>query len=74
MPIFISEVKKKKAQKRKTSTVTYAFYLNISFYAKFSSKYKLFVSVVTLCDILYSRYKRFFGLNIVLQKRFKLEK
>ena len=25
---------------------------------------KFFVSVVTLCDIFYSRFKRFFGLNV----------
>ena len=35
---------------------------------------KFFVSVVTLCDIFYSRFKRFFGLNVFLQNRFLLEK
>ena len=29
---------------------------------------KFFVSVVTLCDIFYSRFKRFFGLNVFLTK------
>ena len=27
-----------------------------------------FVSVVTLCDIFYSRFKRFFGLNVFFYK------
>ena len=35
---------------------------------------KFFVSVVTLCDILYSRFKRFFGLIVFLQNRFLLKK
>ena len=35
---------------------------------------KFFVSVVILCDIFYSRFKRFFGLNVFLQNRFKLKK
>ena len=35
---------------------------------------KFFVSVVTVCDIFYSRFKRFFGLNVFLQNRFKLKK
>ena len=34
---------------------------------------KFFVSVVTLCDIFYSRFKRFFGLNVFLQNRFSLK-
>ena len=29
---------------------------------------KFFVSVVTLCDIFYSRFKRFFGLNVFFYK------
>ena len=35
---------------------------------------KFFVSVVTLCDIFHSRFKRFFGLNVFLQNRFLLKK
>ena len=35
---------------------------------------KFFVSVVTLCDIFYSRFKRFFGLNVFLQNGFLLKK
>ena len=35
---------------------------------------KFFVSVVTLCDIFYSRFKRFFGLNVFLQNRFLTDK
>ena len=33
---------------------------------------KFFVSVVTVtvCDMFYSRFKRFFGLNVFLQNRF----
>ena len=35
---------------------------------------KFFVSVVTLCDIFYTRFKRSFGLNVFLEKRFELKK
>ena len=41
------------------------FQIIICFY---SYKVFFFVTVVTLCDI-YSRYKRFFGLNIFLEKK-----
>ena len=34
---------------------------------------KFFVSVVTLCDIFYSRFKRFFGLNVFYKKDFSLK-
>ena len=34
---------------------------------------KFFVSVVTLCDIFYSRFKPFFGLDVSLQNRFLLK-
>ena len=34
---------------------------------------KFFVSVVTLCDIFCSRFKRFFGLDVFLQNRFLLK-
>ena len=34
---------------------------------------KFFVYVVTLCDIFYSRFKRFFGLNVFLKKDFSLK-
>ena len=33
---------------------------------------KFFVSVVTLCDIFYSRFKRFFGLNVFYKTDFSL--
>ena len=35
---------------------------------KFLQNNKFFVSVVTLCDIFYSRFKRFFGLNVFFYK------
>ena len=34
---------------------------------------KFFVSVVTLCDIFYSRFKRFFGLNVFYKIDFSLK-
>ena len=34
----------------------------------FLQKNKFFVSVVALCDIFYSRFKRFFGLNVFFYK------
>ena len=34
---------------------------------------KFFVSVVTLCDIFYSRFKRFFGLNVFNKIDFSLK-
>ena len=35
---------------------------------------KFFVSVVTLCDIFYSRFKRYFGRNIFYKIDFSLKK
>ena len=35
---------------------------------KFLQINKFFVSVVTLCDIFYSRFKRIFGLNVFFYK------
>ena len=34
---------------------------------------KVFVSVVTLCGIFYSRFKRFFGLNVFYKIDFSLK-
>ena len=34
---------------------------------------KFFVPVVTLCDIFYSRFKRFFGLNVFNKIDFSLK-
>ena len=34
---------------------------------------RFFVSVVTLCDTVYSRFKRFFGLNVFYKKDFSLK-
>ena len=34
---------------------------------------KFFVSVVTFCDIFYSRFKRFFGLNVFYKMDFCLK-
>ena len=71
MPVFISEVKTENSTKKKNEHDDICFLINYKFLCILSFKIiSFFVSVVTLCDIFYSRFKRFFGLNVVLQKRF----
>ena len=71
MPVFISEVKKENSAKKKNEHGDICFLVNYKFLCKISFKIiSFFVSVVTWCDIVYSRFKRFFGLNVFLQNRF----
>ena len=75
MPVFISEVKKENSTKKKSKHGDICFLINYKFLWKISFKLiSFFVSVVTLCDISYSRFKRFFGLNVFLQNGFLLKK
>ena len=75
MPVIISEVKKENSTKKKNEHGDICFLINYKFLCKISFKLiSFFVSVVTLCDIFYSRFKRFFGLNVFLQNRFLLNK
>ena len=65
MPVFISEVKKENSTKKKNEHGDICFLINYKFLCKISfQNNKVFVSVVTLCDIFYSRFKRIFGLNV----------
>ena len=64
MPVFISDVKKENSTKKKNEQGDICFLINY----KFLCNNKFFVSVVTLCDIFYSRFKRFFGLNVFFTK------
>ena len=74
MPVFISEVKKENSTKKKNEHGDICFLINYKFLCKISFKLiSFFVSVVTLCDIFYSRFKRFFGLNVFLQNGFLLK-
>ena len=69
MPVCISEVKKENSTKKKNEHGDICFLINYKFLCKISSKLiSFFVSVVTLCDIFYSRFKRFFGLNVFFTK------
>ena len=69
MPVFISEVKKENRTKKKNEHGDICFLINYKFLCKISFKLiSFFVSVVTLCDIFYSRFKRFFGLNVFFTK------
>ena len=62
LPVFISEVKKDNSTKTKNEDGDICFSINYKFLCKVSFKLiSFFVSVVTLCDIFYSRFKRFFG-------------
>ena len=70
MPVFISEVKKENSTKKKNEHGDICFLIDYKFLCKISFKIISFVSVVTLCDIFYSRFKRFFGLIFFLQNRF----
>ena len=64
MPVLISEVKEENSTKKKNKHGDICFLINYKFLCKISFKLiSFFVSVVTLCDIFYSRFKRFFGLN-----------
>ena len=75
MPVFISEVKKENSTKKKNEHGDICFLTNYKFLCKISFKFnKFFVSAVTLCDIFYSRFKRFFGHNVYLQMDFSLKK
>ena len=65
MPVFISEVKKENSTKKKNEHGDICFLIDYKFLCKISfQNNKVFVSVVTLCDIFYSRFKRIFGLNV----------
>ena len=71
MPVFISEVKKENGTKKKNEYGDICFSINHKFLRKISFKIiSFFLSIVTLCDIFYSRFKRFFGLNIFLTFNF----
>ena len=63
MSVFISEVKKENSTKKKNEHGDICFLINYmyKFLCKISFKIIFFfVSVVTLCDIFYSIFKRFF--------------
>ena len=69
MPVFISEVKKENSTTKKNEHGDICFLINYKFLCKISFKIiSFFVSVVILCDISYSRFKRFFGLNVFFTK------
>ena len=71
MPVFISEVNKENSTKKKNEHGDICLLINYKFLCKiFFKMISFFVSVVTLCDIFCSRFKRFFGLNVLLQNRF----
>ena len=71
MPIFISEVKKENSTKKKNEHGDICFLTNYKFLCKISVKIiSFFVSVVTLCAIFYSRFKkRCFGLDVFFYKK-----
>ena len=75
MPVFISEIKKKKiAKKKKNEHGDICFLVNYKFLCKIPFKViSFFVSVVTLCDTFYSRFKRFLGLNVFYKIDFSLK-
>ena len=63
MPVFISEVKTENSNKKKNEHSDICFIINYKFLCTISFKIlSFFVSVVTLCGIFYSRFKRFLGL------------
>ena len=63
MPVFSSGVKKKIAQKQKNEHGDICFLINYKFLRKISFKIiSFFYSIVTLCDIFYSRLKDFLAL------------
>ena len=65
MPVFISELKKENSIKQKNEHGDICFLINYKCLCQISFKIIcFFVSVVTLCDIFYSRFKRFFGLSV----------
>ena len=65
MPVFISEVKQENSAKKKNEQGNICFLINYNFKCKITFKViRSFVSLVTLCVIFYSRFKRFFGLNV----------
>ena len=70
---FYFREKKKIAQKRETSTVTYAFYILIFFLHNCLQSNKLFVSVVTLCDIFILDLNNFLALMFFDKIRFSLK-
>ena len=71
MPVLISQVKKENSTKKINEHDDICFLINYKFLCKISFKIKgFFISVVTLCDIFYSRFKRFFCLKVFLQNRF----
>ena len=62
--------KKENSTKKKNDHSDICFLINYKFLCKISFKIiSFFSSVVTLCDIFYSRFKQFFGLNVFLQNR-----
>ena len=74
MPVFISEVKKENSTKKKYEHGDICFLINHKFLCKISFiMISFFVSVVTLCDIFYYRFRRFFGLNVFYKIDFSLK-
>ena len=70
MPVFISEVKKENSTKKKNEHGDICFLINYKLLCKLSF---LFVSVVTLYDIFYSRFKRFLALMFFHKIDFSLK-
>ena len=74
MPVFILEVKKENSTKKKNEHGDICFLNNYKFLYKITFKViSFFVSVITLCDIFYSRFKRFLCLNALDKKGFSLK-
>ena len=67
---FYFRGKKENSTKKKNEHGDICFLIYYKFLCKIPFKVIrfFFVSVVTLCDIFYSRFKRFFGLNVFLLK------
>ena len=72
--IFISEVKKENNTKKKNEHGDICFLIIYKFLCKIPFKVIIFfVFVVTLCDNIYSRFKRFFGLIFFYKIDFSLK-
>ena len=69
MPVCISEVKQEKSAKKKNEQGNICFLINYDFKCKITFKViHSFVSLVTLCVIFYSRFKRFLALMFFFYK------